>query len=426
MDENKPLDKDSQNSPETRQMIAIPVDCLPLGNQSEDEIDLRELLNVLVKRKWLIAATTALAIGFGIIYAFFLARPAYEARATVEIGHYLTQNGRKTENTPVYFGNRTVIKKYLNTKYHTAGKYRTKAANAYLSKVSLPKGEENRCFFTLTALGSSNVLATRALQAPLKDIFNQHNIFYKAILQKKKDAIESLEKRLSNKRKIVLPQLKAEVKILEEVDLKRIENQIIFLQTREIPTTHSKIREYEKEISQKEALSKELRRKLDKLLQKDAAMATMIALQIANLQNDIANLRIKIIDLQTRIKEINESDIMDLRAQKRRLTEMTIPQKKAEITRLLETTIPKLQNQIKQLKLEIQPPFLTRTKVVGKIRTHNHPVKPRKKLIVALAGIMGLMLGVFLAFGREFLSPKSAVNSTEIDSPDPGQAPGNK
>jgi LPS O-antigen subunit length determinant protein (WzzB/FepE family) len=153
-------------------------------------------------------------------------------------------------------------------------------------------------------------------------------------------------------------------------------------------------------------------------------MATMTAMQIAGFQNDIAKLHLNIIDLQAQIKKIVdetipnlekqktrivEQKIPDLEAQKRHLLEETIPQKNATIKKLLEITIPKMAARIEQIKLENKPPYLTRTAIVGDILTHDHPVKPRKKLIVALAGILGLMLGVFLAFFREFLS-REATN----------------
>jgi tyrosine-protein kinase Etk/Wzc len=50
----------------------------------DDEIDLRELLGVLLDRKWLIILATALFFVVGVLYAL-LARPVYQAQAMVQV-----------------------------------------------------------------------------------------------------------------------------------------------------------------------------------------------------------------------------------------------------------------------------------------------------------------------------------------------------
>ncbi|ELC7323632.1 polysaccharide biosynthesis tyrosine autokinase [Stenotrophomonas maltophilia] len=50
----------------------------------DDEIDLRELLGVLLDRKWLIIVATALFFVVGVLYAL-LARPVYQAQAMVQV-----------------------------------------------------------------------------------------------------------------------------------------------------------------------------------------------------------------------------------------------------------------------------------------------------------------------------------------------------
>ncbi|HGM5034704.1 TPA: Wzz/FepE/Etk N-terminal domain-containing protein, partial [Stenotrophomonas maltophilia] len=50
----------------------------------DDEIDLRELLGVLLDRKWFIILATALFFVVGVLYAL-LARPVYQAQAMVQV-----------------------------------------------------------------------------------------------------------------------------------------------------------------------------------------------------------------------------------------------------------------------------------------------------------------------------------------------------
>jgi uncharacterized protein involved in exopolysaccharide biosynthesis len=49
----------------------------------EEEIDLRELINVLIKRKWLIIGIFIMAVLAAAIVSFFVLKPVYEAKATL-------------------------------------------------------------------------------------------------------------------------------------------------------------------------------------------------------------------------------------------------------------------------------------------------------------------------------------------------------
>ena len=431
---------DKKSPPENRQLITVPIEYLPLCNPEDDEIDLRELLAVLIRQKWLIAVILVLVMALGSFYAFVVAKPLYEARATIEIGYHLPVSGGKASGR-VYFGSAAAIKHYLDTRYDTSGKYRAPGTMAWVSKITVPKKAKR--FLSVTALGSDNKLAVAALQQPLDDILTRHRLFYDAILEKKKDAARNLEKQVSVNRKIILPQLQTALKILQTTEVQKLESQIrlartgdlgqlkceiAFLEEQEIPTIEKKIAECRKEINEKEAAIDRMRVELKNLVQKDAAMATLIALQISNLGKEISRLQLMVLDYRGRIKkirketipglekkktEIIEQVIPDLEARKRHLVEEKIPGKKAEITELLEQTIPDLETQIRQLKRRMAPPYLVKTAIVGGIQTHDHPVKPRKALIVSLSGVLGLMLGLFLAFLREYLTPHSSSNPSQ-------------
>lgn len=52
------------------------------------------------------------------------------------------------------------------------------------------------------------------------------------------------------------------------------------------------------------------------------------------------------------------------------------------------------------------------TVVVDKISISDEPIKPKKQLIIAVAFISGLMLGIFLAFFREFISNGRKIDET--------------
>jgi len=55
------------------------------------------------------------------------------------------------------------------------------------------------------------------------------------------------------------------------------------------------------------------------------------------------------------------------------------------------------------------------TEIIGEIITKDHPVKPKKKLIVIVAFITGLMLAVFLAFFLEFIRSSREEEIQDVD-----------
>ncbi|KYJ86236.1 Wzz/FepE/Etk N-terminal domain-containing protein [Sulfurovum riftiae] len=81
---------------------------------------------------------------------------------------------------------------------------------------------------------------------------------------------------------------------------------------------------------------------------------------------------------------------------------LQIGQKQTELQEL-KKYISELKNKEQELKLSIGPLMMNPTHIVGEIETLEKPIKPKKKLIVTVAFITGLMLSVFLAFFLEFI-----------------------
>ncbi|WP_024787503.1 GNVR domain-containing protein [Lebetimonas sp. JH369] len=63
--------------------------------------------------------------------------------------------------------------------------------------------------------------------------------------------------------------------------------------------------------------------------------------------------------------------------------------------------IENLKNQIVQINLALKNTFAA--KEIGKPLMFDHPIKPKKKLIIILAFITGFILSIFLAFFIEFI-----------------------
>ncbi len=69
----------------------------------------------------------------------------------------------------------------------------------------------------------------------------------------------------------------------------------------------------------------------------------------------------------------------------------------------LTDQIFRLKNSINDIEDSLAPFKIKNVEIIGKIEKSEKPIKPKKKLIVIVAFITGLMLSVFLAFFLEFL-----------------------
>ena len=390
----------------------------------------------------------------------FVSKPMYQAKATLEIGYQIVKP--KTGKVSVkYFDDAERIKHYIDVKYDTSGKYRKKGAKAFLKEVDVPR--KTKQFVSFVAYGLNNNLAESKLKEALNDILSQHKLYLNSAIEKTKESIDSKKRSIQYDSKVLLPQLENKLNILKTVNLKKIDTQINliktidlkkidtqinlikegnlkkieekikFLKSITIPALKEKIAKSSLEIKKKLNAIKNIQKGVNSIERAHPALAAIDTMQAANLQNDIDRLNMRIIDLQLQIKQINkqtipdlekqkqrilEQTISDLEKQKQRILEQTIPDLEAQkekllketipsvagsIKRLVEITIPTLKTEISLLEMSINPPYLVGTHIVGRIYTHDYPVKPKKKLIVVVAIITGIIFGIFLAFFLEFI-----------------------
>ena len=112
---------------------------------------------------------------------------------------------------------------------------------------------------------------------------------------------------------------------------------------------------------------------------------------IAHIKDDINN-------YQEKLLSISKED-----AALAGIYSIEIGKKQTEINSVVNT-ISDLNNKKNDIELSISPLKIQKTERIGKIEVLDKPVKPKKKLIVIVAFITGLMLSVFLAFFLEFIS----------------------
>jgi len=424
----------------------------------EDEIDLIELWKTLKNHKLVIFITTFLFIILAVIF-IVITKPEYEAVATLQLGGQLIQTGSGL--TMKYFEDTDKLKEYLDVKYDVNGKYRKKGTKTYIKDVSVPR--KTKGFITITSYGPNNSQAIKTLTAVLDDVMKKHKAFYDNIIRQNELNIGELKKQILHDNSVNLSLLKGDIYILQNIkvkkidekiniiknidlkkieekislakniDLKKIEEKIKFAKNIEMPTILKNISIAKKQLIAKQENLKQLTYSFKKIKAKNPTLAAIAALRINTVQNDIKNLKQQVINYNLQIKRILEETIPDLEKQKQRILEETIPDlekqkqkileetipdlekqkiqimkkqiplKEAAIKQLLNIKIPRLKDQIKHIQLTMQPPYLTMTKIVGRIYTHNYPVKPKKKLILIVALITGLIFGIFLVFFIEFI-----------------------
>ena len=85
------------------------------------------------------------------------------------------------------------------------------------------------------------------------------------------------------------------------------------------------------------------------------------------------------------------------------LLNAVIAGKSSEIRDIEGRIVPELELKVLELNKTLHEPFLKKTFLVGDISAPTTPVKPNKKMILAVALVAGLMMGVFLVFFLEFI-----------------------
>ena len=424
---------ETKNSSGGDPQVIVPYGYIPYPPPEEDEIDLRNLWEVLKKRRWLILFTAAAALMASFAY-ILLAKPLYKAEATLEIGKELVSLKDGSLRTK-YFDEAKRLKQNIDIKYDTKGEYREKGVSAYIERVVIPKKSEG--FITIVSYGENNDAAMNKLKEPIGEIMDTHRIYYNSLLEKKKDTIRQLQHQVDYNLDTILPSLKTSLELLRtielgkidkqlglirSIDLKKIDEKIDWIEKEKIPTIEKKLSETESEIVKKEKTIATMRRQISKVAHSDPALAAMSAMQMANLQNDVSRLKMQLIDYRSQIKKLKEETIPDLQREKKRIMETTIPSLEAKKVRLEKEeipakisaikkieniTIPQLKTRIKQIGTSMHEPYLVMTKVLGEIYTQERPVKPKKGVILAIALVSGLLLGVFLAFFLEFITKRA-------------------
>lgn len=270
--------------------------------KNEDEIDLRELWNIILKFKKIIILITGSITSVTIAYAF-MATPIYEAKAVLDIGSYNNTNWIENPATVIkrlemnYIENKNIEKK------------------AWLDKVFFVKGTQN--LLELSALGFSKESVILYLKEIEVNISTRHQKLIDAYVDSVKIKMENLNIQ------------KAEL-LIEKVRL-------------------------EEELNKKSNY-------IEKFVKDNPAVAAVYSIELNNYAVELKNLK---------------------------------------------NSIYNINNQLNDLKLDISSKNLKITEMLDHIVVSDHPIKPKKSLIVIVGFVTGVILSIFLAFSLEFIGKNS-------------------
>lgn len=414
----------------------------------EDEIDLKELWQVIVRYKSTIVFVTVLITIAALVYAF-AKTPIYEVKSNIQAGFI----GDKL------LDNSDVVVKKLRIIFNVDDKLQTK--KKFISEVSnISTNKKLKNFIEIQTQAVSNEEALKKnkevvsyLQKVYAPKIDQYIINTKNKIEDIQQKIKNIDTFETKTIKQQIEQLKNQniakidekIKILKQQDIKKLQRQIILLKSQNIAKIDEKIK-FLKEIKipalqSKIAFHANNLKKYTQAVKElyannktnDSTVATIASIQMVNYQNLILNSQNKLEDLKIAIEKIHNETILNLQREKENIENVKIKDLQQQIENIKNVTIlnlqrekeniqkdrirklqhqllvglpqtkVKLQQQIKQLQFNISSGNIHNYKVVGEYIVHDYPVKPKKRLIVIVAFITGLILSIFLAFFLDFI-----------------------
>ena len=314
----------------------------------EDTIDLRELWVTLMKKKIMIVVITLLVTLGAVGYAF-LKTPKYEAKALLEIGNYKLNNNNNNNNNKVYLDNASRLVKKLNILFIDINK---NEKNRKAKVISITAPAKENIFIEIKSIATSNEKAKVEIEKIILYVKDKHQKILDDVKKRRELEIKNLDTRIEDIKT-------KELKLLDEKSA---------LTNESIKTSEKELRCLSKSIKNTEKLN--------------TAFVALEIMQKRDIIRYIESLRNRLIDIENKKNILKSTTINSLIEQKELFASMLLPYN------------------------------YKNSEVVGNIITSDYPVKPKKKLIVVVAFITGLMFSIFLVFFLEFI--KSGRKEEEL------------
>lgn len=415
----------------------------------EDEIDLKELFQIIWERKIFILLFTLFITLIAGIYVFNK-KPIYEVKSYIELGYI---DNQILEEISILEQKLKVIYSVEDPKFDEDS-----FEKGIVSSIKQIKGVKNLLEIKTESYSNENALEkNKEVLEFIQKLFIEKIEQYKFVIDK---SILDTKREIDFINNIEIKNIKSQIEILKEQEIKNIDRQIEILKTQdieninkeisllksqEIPTlkkqieffSNSKIKSLQDKIDYYSNSLKTYVLELDKLnknIEKSDSSSSMIAsVQILNYQNLITNaqnqikdleLQIEVIqtetipklkyklenittiqikDLENKKKNISNINVKDLQNKKLNVSNETIRKLEDKINIEFETKITQLNEKIDTLNFKKSEQNLSNSKLVGDYIVNDYPVKPKKSLILSVSLVTGFILSIFIVFGLNFL-----------------------
>jgi len=200
-------------------------------NIYEDEIDLRELFNTILEKKFFILIFTSLVTIAAIFYAY-LKRPIFEVKANVQIG-FIDDELIADPDTLV---------KTLNIVFNVEDKS-SSTKKEYISTVtSINKNKKIKNFIEIKTEGISNPEALKLNKEVVKYIKDNYKSTVEQYILNTNNKIKSIKKQIYNLENFETENIKREIKLLRKQAIVKIDEKIKNINEQDIANIQQQIK----------------------------------------------------------------------------------------------------------------------------------------------------------------------------------------
>lgn len=332
----------------------------------EDEIDLKELFKTIWSYKKFILIFTFIATVLSIIYVS-LKTPIYQVKSVIKIGSIADI---PLENSNILEKNIRVVFGLDNNSFSI------KEDEGIVTDVNIIKNATSLIEVTTEAFTNE------------KAILKQHEV-----LEYLQDEYKYKIDEFNFKTNLNIKTLEGQIKYINEVKKVQKEESIDFLNRVDLVLIENKLNFNKEELSQ-------YQENINNILKKRSSNDTqnmLSAMEILNYQSLILN-------LQNQIENLNK--------EKQNILVDKIPNIKRELEYNIKNELEDILNRIELEKLKLTNEIAKNSEFVGSILVNEHPIKPKKSLIIVVSFVTGFILSIFLVFFIEFIR---ALKKEEIN-----------
>ncbi|MFA7575224.1 MAG: Wzz/FepE/Etk N-terminal domain-containing protein [Arcobacteraceae bacterium] len=397
----------------------------------EEEIDLRELINVLIKRKWLIIGIFIIAVLVAGIVSYFMLEPVYKTASTI------------TVNQPE---NKSSLITYYSAEQYRDLIFDQEIEGLVIKSLQLDKSPYNLDIFDLeknisAKVADNNIEVSYSFREPstaqnilnqwielfvkkqntqyLEELENTYNFTTEQFNQSEKEFLliekDKIESDIANNMTVLTDKLKKNRTVTESQNARLAEIELLLKKYQaDLELKEKSMQEQEKIIKLKRLLNGEqyFQELLSQLSDSEKNENIQMWYEIEERNPLYYDLYKEILNLSSDIKKLEiekEQIVLDLNAIN--INEETLNKELVEAT-LKETYLSREYNEaleeyndLSKKYQEIELAYQSKAdmlEIKKPAYKPNAPIKPNKKLNIAIGGVLGLFMGIFIAFFIEF------------------------